>query len=86
MWLLFCSTDLVPQFSTFLYVANRINPDVYKALMRELAQTLETQFSGNAESRAAGMVINTIGWVEGLGYEVIICLNVISYLNKHVNG
>lgn len=38
--------------------------------MKELAKTLEKQFSGNAESRAAGMVINTMGWVEGLGYEV----------------
>jgi polyribonucleotide 5'-hydroxyl-kinase len=53
-----------------LYAANSINPDVYKALMKELAQTLETQFSGNAESRAAGMIINTMGWVEGLGFEV----------------
>lgn len=78
VWLLFFSADSVPQFSTFLYVADSINPDVYKALMRELAQTLETQFSGNAESRAAGMVINTMGWVEGLGYEVIIYLNIIS--------
>ncbi|GJN19343.1 hypothetical protein PR202_gb06610 [Eleusine coracana subsp. coracana] len=46
-----------------------INPDVYKVLMKELDKTLEKQFSGNAESRAAGMVINTMGWVEGLGYE-----------------
>ncbi|CAL4889135.1 unnamed protein product [Urochloa decumbens] len=46
-----------------------INADVYKVLMKELAKTLERQFSGNAESRAAGMVINTMGWVEGLGYE-----------------
>jgi hypothetical protein len=51
-------------------VTNSINPDVYKVLMKELAKTLERQFSGNAESRAAGMVINTMGWVEGLGYEV----------------
>jgi hypothetical protein len=56
--------------SALLYAANSINPDVYKALMKELAQTLETQFSGNAESRAAGMIINTMGWVEGLGFEV----------------
>lgn len=40
-------------------------------LVKELAGTLERQFSGNAEARAAGMVINTMGWVEGLGYEVV---------------
>lgn len=39
-------------------------------LVKELARTLERQFSGNAESRAAGMVINTMGWIEGVGYEV----------------
>lgn len=33
---------------------------------------LERQFNGNAESRAAGMVINTMGWIEGVGYEVTI--------------
>lgn len=31
---------------------------------------LERQFTGNAESRAAGMLINTMGWIEGVGYEV----------------
>lgn len=41
--------------------------------MKELAQTLDKQFSGNSESRAAGMIINTMGWVENLGLEVIIC-------------
>jgi polyribonucleotide 5'-hydroxyl-kinase len=56
--------------STVTCVSDSINPDVYKVLMKELDKTLEKQFSGNAESRAAGMVINTMGWVEGLGYEV----------------
>jgi len=59
-----------------------INPDVYKVLMKELAKTLERQFSGNAESRAAGMVINTMGWVEGLGYELL--LNAIETYKANV--
>lgn len=46
------------------------NAELYRVLVKELAQTLEKQFLGNSESRAAGMVINTMGWVEGLGYEV----------------
>ncbi|XVF60476.1 hypothetical protein PTKIN_Ptkin08bG0050200 [Pterospermum kingtungense] len=45
------------------------NVDLYKVLVNELAQMLETQFARNAESRAAGMVINTMGWIEGTGYE-----------------
>lgn len=48
-----------------------VNGDLYKVFVKELARTLERQFSGNAEARAAGMVINTMGWVEGLGYEVV---------------
>ncbi|XP_024928621.1 protein CLP1 homolog isoform X2 [Ziziphus jujuba] len=45
------------------------NVDLYKVLVKELSQMLERQFAGNAESRAAGMVINTMGWIEGVGYE-----------------
>ncbi|CAL5403265.1 unnamed protein product [Camellia sinensis] len=40
-----------------------------KVLVKELAQTLERQFAGYAESRAVGMVINTREWIEGLGYK-----------------
>lgn len=42
-------------------------------LVKELSLTLERQFTGNAEARAAGMVINTMGWIEGVGYEVLVC-------------
>ncbi|KAF2308681.1 hypothetical protein GH714_012261 [Hevea brasiliensis] len=58
------------------------NVDLYKALVKELAQILERQFTGNAESRAAGMVINTMGWIEGVGYELI--LHAIDTFNANV--
>ncbi|CAN1153101.1 Protein CLP1 homolog [Linum perenne] len=45
------------------------NVELYKTLVKELAEILEKQFTGNAESRSAGMVINTMGWIEGVGYE-----------------
>lgn len=48
------------------------NVDLYKVLVKELAQTLEKQFSVNPDSRAAGMVINTMGWIEGVGYELLL--------------
>ncbi|KAI8008434.1 hypothetical protein LOK49_LG07G02865, partial [Camellia lanceoleosa] len=41
-----------------------------KVLVKELAQTLERQFAGYAESQAVGMVINTMEWIEGLGYKL----------------
>ncbi|KAJ3692009.1 hypothetical protein LUZ60_012359 [Juncus effusus] len=58
------------------------NGELYKVLMKELAQTLEKQFNGNIESRAAGMVINTMGWVEGFGYELL--LNAIDTFKANV--
>ncbi|KAJ6370020.1 hypothetical protein OIU76_028313 [Salix suchowensis] len=59
-----------------------LNVDLYKALVKELAQILERQFTGNAESRASGMVINTMGWIEGVGYELI--LHAIDTFNANV--
>ncbi|CAL5406122.1 unnamed protein product [Camellia sinensis] len=35
-------------------------------------ETLERQFAGYAESRAVGMVINTMEWIEGLGYKLLL--------------
>ncbi|XP_022134389.1 protein CLP1 homolog [Momordica charantia] len=58
------------------------NVDLYKVLVKELAEVLERQFTGNAESRAAGMVINTMGWIEGIGYELL--LHAIDTLNANV--
>ncbi|GJW42568.1 protein CLP1 [Tanacetum coccineum] len=43
--------------------------DLYRVLVKELAQILERQFAENAKSRAAGIVINTMGFIHGLGYD-----------------
>jgi polyribonucleotide 5'-hydroxyl-kinase len=58
------------RFIKILFLCSN-NVDLYKVLVKELARMLERQFAGNSESRAAGMVINTMGWIEGVGYEVI---------------
>ncbi|QHO36400.1 uncharacterized protein DS421_9g283530 [Arachis hypogaea] len=33
--------------------------------------TTPRRFAGNAEFRASGMVINTMGWIEGVGYDLL---------------
>ncbi|KAL5582386.1 hypothetical protein UlMin_014828 [Ulmus minor] len=58
------------------------NVDLYKVVVKELSQMLERQFAGNSESRAAGMVINTMGWIEGVGYELL--LHAIDTFNANV--
>ncbi|KAL7150860.1 hypothetical protein ABFS83_05G142400 [Erythranthe nasuta] len=64
------------------HVTPSANVELYKVLVKELSQTLEKQFTGNVESRAAGMVINTMGWIEGVGYELL--LHAIDTLNATV--
>ncbi|XP_057982758.1 protein CLP1 homolog isoform X2 [Malania oleifera] len=62
----------MPLVYFFGYATPSENVELYKVLVKELAKTLERQFAGNAESRAAGMVINTMGWIEGVGYELLL--------------
>lgn len=57
-----------------------MNLDLYKVLVKELARTLDVQSASNPEVQAAGMVINTMGWVDGVGYEVN-----YSYLSNFVD-
>jgi polyribonucleotide 5'-hydroxyl-kinase len=64
------------------HASPNMNVELYKALVKELAQVLEKQFVGNPESRAAGMVINTMGWIEGIGYELL--LHAIDTFNASV--
>lgn len=40
--------------------------------MEELARELKEEFSANAESRASGMVIDTMGFIVREGYAVIL--------------
>ncbi|XP_010485851.1 PREDICTED: protein CLP1 homolog [Camelina sativa] len=64
------------------HITPSVNIELYKTLVKELAQVLERQFVGNPESRAAGMVINTMGWIEGPGYELL--LHAIDTFNASV--
>ncbi|XP_010463954.1 PREDICTED: protein CLP1 homolog isoform X2 [Camelina sativa] len=64
------------------HITPSANIELYKTLVKELAQVLERQFVGNPESRAAGMVINTMGWIEGPGYELL--LHAIDTFNASV--
>ncbi|XP_050383366.1 protein CLP1 homolog [Argentina anserina] len=58
------------------------NVDLYRVLVKELSQMVERQITGNTESQAAGLVINTMGWVEGAGYELL--LHAIETFNANV--
>ncbi|WZY89251.1 hypothetical protein YC2023_045986 [Brassica napus] len=63
------------------------NVRLYKYLVEELARELEEEFAINAESRRSGMVIDTMGWTSGLGYqetELVYDLNKAFKFKKNV--
>ncbi|OVA09076.1 Pre-mRNA cleavage complex II Clp1 [Macleaya cordata] len=72
----------MPLVYYFGHATPSANAELYKILVKELARTLERQFAGNVESRAAGMVINTMGWIEGVVYELL--LHAIDTFNANV--
>ena len=41
------------------------NPDLYRYLVERMATMLDARHASNPAARAAGVVINTMGWVEG---------------------
>ncbi|XP_044505948.1 protein CLP1 homolog [Mangifera indica] len=72
----------MPLVYSFGHTTPSNNVDLYKVLVKELAQVLEKQVTANVESQVAGMVINTMGWIEGVGYELI--LHAIDSFNANV--
>ncbi|KAL0670070.1 hypothetical protein Bca4012_032774 [Brassica carinata] len=63
------------------------NLKLYKYLVEELARELEVEFAIKAESRRSGMVIDTMGWTSGLGYqetELVYDLNKAFKFKKNV--
>lgn len=47
------------------------NPDLYKHLVERLAAVLDKRSAESKESRTSGLIINSMGWVEDLGYDLV---------------
>lgn len=48
------------------------NPSLYKHLVERLAAVLQNRSEKDMSSRTAGIIINSMGWVEDLGYELLL--------------
>ena len=48
------------------------NPNLYKHLVERLAAVLDARSAADPAARSAGMMINSMGWVEGVGYELLL--------------
>jgi polyribonucleotide 5'-hydroxyl-kinase len=44
----------------------------YKKQVETLASELSRHFASHAEARSSGMIVNTCGWVDGEGYELLL--------------
>ncbi len=58
------------------------NPELYKFLVDRLSSILLRRAESNPKAAASGLIINTLGWIEGLGYE----LQVHSILSLKANA
>jgi len=48
------------------------NPDLYKHLVTQLAEMVDARGATNPDSKASGLVLNTMGWVDGAGYKLLL--------------
>lgn len=48
------------------------NPKLYNVLSSQIAKVVKERFEKNEEARVGGVVINTCGWVTGLGYKLLV--------------
>ena len=48
------------------------NPDLYGHLIDNLATMIDKRNATNADAKASGSVVNTMGWVDGAGYKLLL--------------
>ena len=48
------------------------NPEYYKHIVARLGALLDERSKANDDARAAGCVVNTMGWIDGMGLELLL--------------
>jgi len=56
----------------FGHVSPMDNPKRFRTLVERLASNIDARFVGDPDVRASGLICNTMGWVDGLGYELLV--------------
>lgn len=47
------------------------NPELYKRLVERMAECLKRRVANDIDASASGVIFNTCGWVEGLGFSLL---------------
>jgi len=48
------------------------NPNLYHLIMEKMASAMKAKFDADVKVKTSGVVINTCGWVSGLGYKALL--------------
>ena len=57
----------------------RDNVDLYKLMVSNLAGKVEARLERDADARASGLIVNTCGWVDGAGFDVLLhCIQTLA--------
>ena len=62
----------IPLSYFFGHTAPGKNVTVYKTMVENLASAVDKRMKINSAERAAGLVVNTCGWVDGEGYALLL--------------
>ena len=68
IFIFYFSASLVFSFG---YKSPGHNIPYYNHLVKQTADTIKSQMKNNRKAESSGVIINTCGWIKGLGYDVI---------------
>lgn len=62
----------IPFVQYYGHASLDINPNLFKAMMESLASNVDKRLESNDLSRLSGYILNTCGWIEDLGYNILL--------------
>eukprot|EP01133_Synstelium_polycarpum_P009813 gene9813-11463_t len=65
-------SNTVPFVQFYGHTSLDANPNLYKALIGSIGASVERRMDSSEPARTSGMIINTCGWIEGLGYQLLL--------------
>lgn len=66
---------------TYFYGYNspKDSPELYKSMVTTLAEKIKLRMERDADSRSAGIIVNTCGFIDGVGAEIMVhCIRALS--------
>lgn len=49
-----------------------VNPQLYRSTVEQLGAVMERQVAESPMALSSGVVVNSMGWIEGLGYDLLL--------------